>query len=284
MKKIVSLVVVAIFVVACTTNPMTGRSSFQGLADNSQLIASAFQQYQEVKQKSKIISGTKDAEMIKRVGNRIKTVAEQYYASIGKSDLLNGFQWEYSLIDDKSMNAWCMPGGKVAFFTGILPVCKDETGVATVMGHEVAHALAGHGAERASQGQGAQILGSIIGGSISSQSGQNLFNQLYPMGASLTILSYSRKQELEADQMGLYLMAMAGFNPERAPDLWVRMKEATSGEERPADFLSTHPNPDTRISDMQKNMPKALEYFNSSSYKPTSVATPAKTPTKKSTK
>ncbi|MCB9201735.1 MAG: M48 family metallopeptidase [Flavobacteriales bacterium] len=268
MKKIFSFIVIATLVVACTTNPMTGRKSFQGLADNSQLMTASFQQYQQVKQESKIITGTPEAEMIKRVGNRIKTVAEAYYKSIGQEAVLNGFEWEFILIDDsKTVNAWCMPGGKVAFFTGILPICKDETGIATVMGHEVAHALAGHGAERMSQSAGAQLLGDVIGGSISNSNTKSLFEQFYPMGASLTILSYSRKQELDADLMGLYLMAMAGYNPEKAPELWERMKAQEGNDQRPPDFLSTHPNPDTRILDMQKNMAKARQYYNQSIYR-----------------
>jgi predicted Zn-dependent protease len=267
MRKKIAYLVIGIVVVACTTNPLTGRKSFQGLADNSQLMTMAFQQYEQVKKTSKIVSGTKDSEMIKRVGERIKTVAENYYKSIGQQGILNGFNWEFNLIEDKNMNAWCMPGGKVAFFTGILPVCKDETGVATVMGHEVAHALAGHGAERMSQQAGAQLIGAVAGGALGNSSYRGAFEQLYPLGASMTILSYSRKQELDADEMGLYLMAKAGYDPTQAPQLWVRMKGATSDEQRPPDFLSTHPNPENRIADLQNNMQKALEFYNNSPYK-----------------
>lgn len=271
MRKKLTYLILGVVVVACTTNPLTGRKSFQGLADNSQLMTLAFQQYEQVKKTSKIVSGTKDSEMIKRVGDRIKTVAENYYKSIGQQGVLNGFNWEFNLIEDKNMNAWCMPGGKVAFFTGILPVCKDETGVATVMGHEIAHALAGHGAERMSQQAGAQLLGAVAGGALGNSSYRGVFEQLYPIGASMTILSYSRKQELDADEMGLYLMAKAGYDPTQAPQLWVRMKAATSNEQRPPDFLSTHPNPENRIADLQNNMQKALEFYNNSPYKRVAV-------------
>lgn len=267
MQKKITYLILGLVVIACTTNPLTGRKSFQGFADNSQLMTMAFQQYEQVKKTSKIVNGTKDSEMIKRVGERIKTVAENYYKSIGQQGVLNGFNWEFNLIEDKTMNAWCMPGGKVAFFTGILPVCKDETGVATVMGHEIAHALAGHGAERMSQQAGAQLLGAVAGGALANSSYRGAFEQLYPIGAQMTILSYSRKQELDADEMGLYLMAKAGYNPTQAPQLWVRMKAATGSEQRPPEFLSTHPNPENRIVDLQNNMQKALDFYNNSPYK-----------------
>lgn len=239
---------------------MTGRKSLQMLS-NQTLFTSSFAQYSQVKQTSRIVKGTQDANRIETVGNRIKTAAENYYRSIGRLNDLNGYEWEFILIEDKNINAWCMPGGKVAFFTGILPVAQNDAGIATVMGHEVAHALAGHGNERMSQMLMVQGIAITANVSISNEQWRNTFNQLYPIGAGLTVLSYSRRQELDADQMGLYLMAKAGYDPREAPRLWERMKQATAGLPTPPTFLSTHPNPDQRISDMNKNMSRALEYY-----------------------
>ena len=159
-----------------------------------------------------------------------------------------------------------MPGGKVAFYSGILPVCKDETGVAVVMGHEVAHALAGHSAEQVSIAMVAQ--GVMFGGNvaISNDEWRNVFNQLYPVGAQLGMLSYGRNMELDADEAGLYLMAMAGYNPQEAIPFWQRMQQASGGQ-APPEFLSTHPSPGNRIAQINSIMPKAMEYYNASPYK-----------------
>lgn len=154
-----------------------------------------------------------------------------------------------------------MPGGKVAFYTAIMPVCKDDTGVAVVMGHEVSHALAGHGNERISSAMLAQYGGAIAGSAIKNAQLAQIFQSAYPIGAQMGLLAYGRKQELEADQMGLYLMGMAGYDPRQAQPFWHRMEAMTSSGSRPPEFLSTHPSPDHRRSDMDKHLPKALEYY-----------------------
>lgn len=248
--------------IGCVTNPMTGRRSIQTVSD-SQLSSMAISQYRETLSKAKVITNTTDARRVKNVGARIKNAAENYYRSIGRVNDLQSYNWEFNLIEDKQVNAWCMPGGKVAFYTGIMPICKDETGVAVVMGHEVAHALAGHGNERVSQAMIAQLGGTVIGGSIKNSAMASIFNQLYPMGAQVGLLAYGRKQELEADQMGLYLMGMAGYDPREAQAFWHRMESSTKSGNRPPQFLSTHPNPENRRADMSKHMPKALEYYKS---------------------
>lgn len=257
-KNIISLGVVAMVAMACVKNPMTGRVSLQTVSD-SELAASALTQYRTTLSKSKVITNTPEAQQVKLVGGKIKDAAERYYKSIGRDKALQSYSWEFNLIEDKQVNAWCMPGGKVAFYSAIMPVCKNETGVAVVMGHEVAHALAGHGNERVSQAMmanvGGQILGGVAKGSLSS-----VLGQLYSVGANVGILAYGRKQELEADQMGLYLMAMAGYDPREAIPFWHRM-EASSNGQRQAEFLSTHPNPENRRADMNKHMVKALEYY-----------------------
>lgn len=257
--KIAVLGISILGMVGCVTNPMTGRTSFQTM-NSGELANMSLAQYRETLSKSKVITHTADAKRVKSVGEKIKTAAENYYRSIGREKDLQNYQWEFNLIEDKQVNAWCMPGGKVAFYTAIMPICKDDTGVAVVMGHEVAHALAGHGNERISQAMIAQLGGKLIGGSIRNSAMSSIFGQLYPIGTQVGLMAYGRKQELEADQMGLYLMAMAGYDPREAQPFWHRM-EANSKGERPAEFLSTHPAPETRRADMNKHMPLALEYY-----------------------
>lgn len=244
---------------ACTTNPITGRKSLQ-IADDQELAATALQQYRQTLNESKVITGTAQANSVKNVGTRIKNAAEKYYAGIGRQADLANYSWEFNLIQDDQMNAWCMPGGKVAVYSGILPVTKTDTGLAVVLGHEVSHALAGHGNERISQAMIAQYGGAILGGTISNSQWAAVFEKAYPVGAQVALLKYGRNQELEADKMGLYLMAMAGYDPREAQPFWQRMEAASSGGSTP-EFLSTHPNPDTRRSDIAQNLPQALEYY-----------------------
>lgn len=250
----------AAFVVAsCTTNPMTGRKSLQIGTLNSEITSTAVQQYQQTLKESKVVTGAQ-AQMVKKVGNNIKLAAERYYASIGRAADLSGYQWEFNLLQDKQVNAWCMPGGKVAVYTGILPITKDETGLAVVMGHEVSHALAGHGNERISQAMVAQYGGALLGGAISNQQIANVVAEAYPAVSQVALLKYGRTQESEADEMGLNLMAIAGYDPRQAIPFWQRMEASSSGARQP-EFLSTHPSPATRVADIQKDLPKALEYY-----------------------
>lgn len=249
----------ALLVAACTTNPITGRSSLQ-LANNSEILTMSAQEYKTTLSKGKLITGTADAKRVVNVGNRIKSAAERYYQSIGRSADLANYSWEFALLQSNELNAWCMPGGKVAVYTGILPITKDDNGLAVVMGHEVSHALAGHGNERISQAMMAQYGGAILGGAISNAQWANVFQQVYPIGSQVALLKYGRGQESEADEMGLYLMSMAGYDPRAAIPFWNRMEAASSGARQP-EFLSTHPSPETRISDINKDLPKALEYY-----------------------
>ena len=255
-----------LLIVACATNPLTGRKSLSWVS-NSDLFPQSFAQYNQVISESQIDKTSADAKMIHNVGQRIKYAAEKFYAEIGKSNDLKGYEWQFTLIKSDQLNAWCMPGGKVAFYTGILPVCQGEAGGAVVMGHEVAHALAGHSAEQVSNGLLAQ--GIMMGGNvaISNENWKNTFNQLYPVGAGLTMLKYGRKMELDADQAGLYLMAMAGYNPQEAISFWQRMEAASKGQGKSPEFLSTHPDNGNRIKQIQQIMPKAMAYYNASPYK-----------------
>lgn len=256
--KTSALMIAALGVTACVTNPITGRSSIQ-FANNSEIATAAATEYKSTLASAKIVTGT-DANRVKNVGARIKNAAYAYYKSIGRESALSGYNWEFNLIQDSQLNAWCMPGGKVAFYTGILPVCKDDNGIAVVMGHEVSHALAGHGNERISQAMIAQYGGSLLGGTVSNSQWAGVFERLYPIGAQVGLLAYGRKQESEADEMGLYLMAMAGYDPRKATSFWQRMEAASTGSKTP-EFLSTHPNPQNRIADLNADMPKALQYY-----------------------
>ena len=250
----------SLLVLACTTNPMTGRKSLQIGSLNSQIVTSSFQQYKETLAKSKVVTGTAAASQVQKVGNNIKNAAIKYYSSIGRSSDLDGYAWEFALIQDDQVNAWCMPGGKVAVYTGILNTTQNETGMAVVMGHEVAHALAGHGNERISQQVVAQYGSQILGSTVSNGQIGQIIKAAYPIGAQVGLLKYGRTQELEADEMGLYFMAMAGYDPRQAAPFWERMQALSKGSSTP-EFLSTHPNPENRKADIAKHLPKALEYY-----------------------
>ena len=259
LNKLLGISVISAMMIACTTNPITGRKSLQ-LANDQEISAMALQQYRQTLSAAKVIKGTTQAKSVTNVGLRIKNAANNYYRGIGREADLANYQWEFNLIDDKQINAWCMPGGKVAVYTGIMPITKNDTGLAVVLGHEISHAIAGHGNERISQAMVAQYGGAILGGAISNNQIAAIFQQAYPLGAQVALLKYGRSQELEADEMGLYLMAMAGYDPRESQPFWQRMEAASTGN-RPPEFLSTHPNPDTRRADLERNMPKALEYY-----------------------
>ena len=269
MKKIASLFILLIVLtmVKCSSVPLSGRSQFL-VVGNNKIFPMSFDQYEQVKKESKVITGTDQARMVKRVGIRIQRAVEQYFINQGRSSYLRDYNWEYILVDnDSTINAWCMPGGKVAFYTGIIPICKDELGVAVVMGHEIAHAIANHGAERISQQYAAQFGLSAASVLLTGGGGATIPSELILQGAgaatSLGILAFSRKHESEADKLGLYFMAMAGYDPQVAPQFWERMASNSSGE-APPEFVSTHPSHDTRISDLNAHMPKALEYYDRS--------------------
>jgi predicted Zn-dependent protease len=246
---------------ACTSVPVTGRNQLS-LISNAEIIPMATQQYREVIKKGPLSTNAEQTAMIRRVGVNIQKAVEQYMAEKNLSSQLDGFAWEFNLIDEPTVNAWCMPGGKVAFYTGILPICKDEPGVAVVMGHEVAHAIANHGRERMSQQMLAQYgfgtLGALMGQNPTA--GKELLMQAIGAGTSIGMLTFSRQHESEADRMGLIFMAMAGYNPNEAPKFWERMS-TLSGGQQPPEFLSTHPSHDTRVKDLEGWMPEAMKYY-----------------------
>lgn len=219
----------------------------------------AFAQYDQFLDENKVVKGTSDAQMITKVGQRIASAAERWLDANGYPGYLKDYQWEYNLVQDETVNAWCMPGGKIVFYTGILPITQNETGVAVVMGHEVAHALADHGAQRMSAGM-VQQIGAVAGNiAIQDPEKRNMFNQAYGIGSQVGVmLPFSRSHETEADRIGLQIMAIAGYNPDEAAKLWQRMK-ANSGGQAPPEFLSTHPSNDTRISNLTAWAPAAKQ-------------------------
>ena len=260
MKKIAALFSLMIFY-SCATVPLTGRSQLS-LVSNAEIIPMAAQQYKEVIAKGPLSNNAEQTATIRRVGGRIQGAVEQYMAKIGRTADLTGFAWEFNLIEDaKTANAWCMPGGKVAFYSGILPICKDETGIAIVMGHEVAHAIANHGRERMSQ----QMLEQLGLNSFSALMGQNptagkqLLMQAVGAGSEVGMLKFSRQDESEADHIGLIFMSLAGYDPNQAPIFWQRMTQMSGGQQAP-EFLSTHPSNATLVKDLQGWIPEAMSY------------------------
>jgi predicted Zn-dependent protease len=259
MKKylLIGIAVIGLFY-SCATNPITGKKQLN-FVSNSDLFPSSFQQYGTFLKENKIISGTTDAQRVESVGLKIKKAAEKYLAYLGQSSYLNGYQWEYKLIDNKEVNAWCMPGGKIVVYTGILPITKDEAGLATVMGHEVSHALANHGAQRmsASQLQELGAVGVAVATGQQSAEKQQMWQQYYGLGSQVGVmLPFSRNHETEADKIGLTLMAIAGYNPDQAIVFWKRMA-AQPGGQSPPEFLSTHPSDATRMANLQALIPEA---------------------------
>lgn len=261
-KKALAATGIALFI-SCSTVPLTGRKQLN-LVSESSMQEQAALSYRALlaDPNTKVVKGTSNAQMVQRVGNKIAQSVESYMRANGMADQIN-FAWEFNLIEDDQVNAWCMPGGKVAFYTGILPVTQNEAGLAAVMGHEVAHAIAGHSRERASNTYAAQLLGASVGVATSgrSQLTQVMVSQLYGVGSQVALLKYSRGQESEADRMGLIFMAMAGYDPQETTGFWQRMASRAGGNSTP-EFLSTHPSNDRRIADINKHLPEAMQYYN----------------------
>ncbi|HEX3007241.1 MAG TPA: M48 family metallopeptidase [Bacteroidales bacterium] len=261
MIRKVIMITVVLYLAGCSTVPVTGRKQLT-LVPNSQLLSLSFDSYKQVLKDNKLSTNMEETNMVKNVGVRIKGAVEAFMKEQKLESELKNFQWEFNLLESEQVNAFCMPGGKVAFYTGIMPLCKNETGVAVVMGHEVAHAIANHGGERMSQGLIQQFGGVAVAVALSEKpkETQDLAMAAYGVGSTvLGILPYSRLQESEADKMGLVFMAMAGYNPEEAPVFWERMSAQSKGS--PPQFLSTHPAHETRIKELRDYMPKALKYY-----------------------
>lgn len=247
---------------SCSTVPFSGRKQFNAIPESS-MLALSFQQYDDFLKENTLSTNQSQTQLVKNVGKNIQNAVEQYYKEQGDIDALRGYAWDFNLIDSKVVNAWCMPGGKVVVYEGILPVTQDEEGLAVVMGHEIAHAIAKHGNERMSQELLRELGGMAL--TVALQEKPEKTQELWMLAFGVTtelgvILPYSRLQESEADYLGLIFMAMAGYDPNTAVNFWQRM-DAMSGSEQPPEFLSTHPSHNTRIKDIQKAIPEAMKYY-----------------------
>ena len=239
----------------CRTTPITQRRQLL-LVPESQEVQMGVAAYQEVKTKNKLSTNAKYKEVVDRVGQRLAEAAARQ--NLGKN-----FDWEYVVIEDQTQNAFCLPGGKVAFYEGILPVCQNEAGVAVVMSHEISHALARHGGERMSQELEVQGAGKILQAVVKRQAPdkEQVFMTAYNAGSKYGfVLPYSRKHESEADEMGIHILAKAGYDPNEAPKFWERFASAKNGD-APAEFLSTHPSDERRASALRALLPQALEEY-----------------------
>lgn len=263
MAALMTLTAALAWLAACSTVPITGRSQFT-LVNEAQMVSLAEDQYREVLTQSELADNAPEAEMVRRVGERIAQATDTFLRQNNQAALADTFQWEFHVIkDDAMVNAWCMPGGKIAVYTGILPITQDDTGLAVVMGHEVAHAVARHGNERLSHGLAVQLGAEGVGQAVAvkSPAAKDAAKQAFGVGANLGfMLPYSRKHESEADHIGLILMAMAGYDPREAIPFWERMA-ANSGGQKPPEILSTHPLEETRIAQIRNLLPEALQYY-----------------------
>jgi predicted Zn-dependent protease len=247
---------------SCQTVPITGREQLS-LIPAETILPMSFNQYKDFLSKHKVVEQGEQADMVKRVGTRIQHAVEKYFSEHGLSSRLKGYTWEFHLVEDKEVNAWCMPGGKVVVYTGIMPVAHDENGLAVVMGHEIAHAVASHGDERMSQGLLVEMGGAALEAALAQNPKQtnSLFLAAYGVGAQVGVmLPYSRLHESEADHLGLIFMAMAGYDPHHAIAFWKMMAGSKQGS-APPEFLSTHPADAKRIANIEKLIPEAMGYY-----------------------
>ena len=259
----ISLIIVILFLsLSCTTVPITGRKQFIILPDYA-MLSMSLQQYNEFLKTNKISSNQEQTQMVKKVGRKIQMAVEQYFTDKNMSYTLRDYKWEFNLIESEEKNAWAMPGGKVVVYEGLLPITRDEAGLAVVMGHEIAHAIAKHGNERMSQGLIAQMGGMALTKAMAEkpEKTRRLWMTAFGVGAQFGVmLPFSRYQESEADHLGLVFMAKAGYDPNEAVEVWKRMAQMKEGQ-TPPEFLSTHPSDETRIRKIKETIPKVEQYL-----------------------
>jgi len=256
----VFLLAAGIFIHSCSTVPFSDRQQLI-LLPSSQMLSMSFTNYDQFLKEHPPVKNTKNASLVKSTGNKIANTVNKYMKENNMNDRIKGFEWEFNLVNDDTPNAWCMPGGKVVVYKGILPYTKTEAGLATVMSHEIAHAIARHGNERMSQQLLVQAGGMALDTYLKKkkEESRDIFMTAYGVGSTVGVmLPYSRAHETEADKLGLIFMTMAGYNPEEAVDFWKRMSE--SGGKKPPEFLSTHPSDETRINNLKEFIPKARKY------------------------
>jgi predicted Zn-dependent protease len=265
MNRILRMSILCLLVLVfagCSDVVLTGRKQLR-LVPASTVQAMALTDYKQFLSENKLSADAAMTARVRTVGRRIQKAVESYFASQNQSDRLAGYQWEFNLVENKEVNAWCMPGGKVVVYTGLLTVATTEPDLAVVMGHEIAHAVADHGGERLSQGLIVQLGGMGLDYAIKNKpdATKQLFTQAYATGSSVgVLLPYSRLHENEADHLGLIFMAMAGYDPQTAVAFWKKMSAASTGA-KPLEILSTHPADATRIKNIQAELPEAQKYY-----------------------
>jgi predicted Zn-dependent protease len=260
--KVVALCGILLLQTSCTQVALTGRKQLNFVPD-SMMNSMSLQNYNDFLSANKLSNNAQQTQMVKSVGARIQKAVEKYCAENNLSSRIKSYQWEFNLVEDPNVNAWCMPGGKVVVYTGLMPVAQNESGLAVVMGHEIAHAIARHGSERMSQGLLVEFGGMALNEALANkpQQTKDLFMKSYGLGTQVgVLLPYSRVHENEADHMGLIFMAMAGYNPNEAVSFWERMAAANQGP-KPIELLSTHPADSTRINNIKKLIPEAMKYY-----------------------
>lgn len=259
MKKIIALAFISILFIECSTVPITGRQRINFVSD-AQILPSSFAQYAGFLKENKLSTDAAMTNEIKTVGRNISAAVDRFMRANGMQAEANAYRWEFNLIEDETVNAWCMPGGKVVFYTGILPICDNTNGVAAVMGHEVAHAFAKHGQERMSSSQIQQLGGLAVAIGTNGDKKSEMWNMIYGVGSQLGMLAFSRTHETEADRLGLVFMIMAGYDGPEAAEVWVRMSQRAGSGQAPPEFLSTHPSNESRIKDLRAYLPTARKY------------------------
>jgi predicted Zn-dependent protease len=256
------LLLLTLVLLACSTVAVTGRKQLN-LIPSSTMQSMSAEQYGDFLKSNQLSEDQGKTAMVKGTGTKIQKAVERYFADKGISNKLKGYQWQFNLVESEEVNAWCMPGGRVVIYTGILPVTKDESGLAVVMGHEIAHAVAEHGNERMSQMLVTQLGGMALSKALEEkpEQTQQLWMATFGLGAQIGILlPYSRLHENEADRLGLIFMAMAGYDPNNAVEFWERMAKMKGGG-APPEFLSTHPSDETRIKNLKALIPEAMQYY-----------------------
>ncbi|WP_299104761.1 M48 family metallopeptidase [uncultured Tenacibaculum sp.] len=256
MKRLIALACVTVLFIQCSTVPITGRKRINIVSD-AQVLPASFAQYKGFLEKNKVSTNSAKTNQIKRVGKRISGAVDRFMRANGMKAEADAYKWEFNLVEDKTVNAWCLPGGKVVFYTGILPICANEDGVAAVMGHEVAHAFAKHGQERMTSAYGQQLGGIAVALGTQNKKNAQLWNMAYGIGSQVGMLAFSRTHETEADKLGLVFMLMAGYNGEEAAEVWVRMSQRAGSKSAPPEFLSTHPSNESRIQTLRAYLPEA---------------------------
>lgn len=262
MRNLLILTLAIFLFTECSTVPITGRKRVNFVSD-SQVLPASFAQYDNFLKENKLSTNKEMSTQVREVGKRISAAVDRFMRANNMVEEANSYKWEFNLIEDKTVNAWCLPGGKIVFYTGIMPICDNENGVAAVMGHEVAHAFAKHGQERMSSGTLQQIggLAVALGTSNKDPRTQQIWSLAYGLGSSVGMLAYSRTHETEADKLGLVFMLMAGYDGTEAAEVWVRMSKRAGGKQGP-EFLSTHPSNERRIATLKSYLPEARKLAN----------------------